>query len=272
MLILVGVSVSVALNTGLFKAAQGAAKNTEAERVKETELSSGMIRVEGEEELIKIDDYVASLKGEEGEGAKWELTTDADENGEISVGDLVTHKEKTTEQFYVISVTGNTVAMLAAKNITKIEPLEQSDSAPTVAFSSTNYWGADNELKYPDPTTDKYPDLNKYTDKTDDVKTSMGVVSTDAIEIARAYGDTFDVTGRLMTVEEVVALGGNISTYSTSECPAYINTGSYWLGSAYGASLVCFVYGDSSDLVNDGFGTGSVSGVRPVVEISKSDI
>ena len=46
MLILVGVSVSVALNTGLFKSAQGAAKNTEAERLKETELSAGQIQKE----------------------------------------------------------------------------------------------------------------------------------------------------------------------------------------------------------------------------------
>ena len=73
MLILVGVSVSVALNTGLFKAAQGAAKNTEAEKLKETELSNGMIRVEGEEEPIKIDDYVASLKGN-----KEYITTEGD--------------------------------------------------------------------------------------------------------------------------------------------------------------------------------------------------
>ncbi len=45
MLILVGVSVSIALNSGLFKAAQGGAKNTEAERINETQLSTGMITV-----------------------------------------------------------------------------------------------------------------------------------------------------------------------------------------------------------------------------------
>ena len=45
MLILVGVSVSVALNTGLFKTAQGAAKNTQLYADKENLLSTGWITV-----------------------------------------------------------------------------------------------------------------------------------------------------------------------------------------------------------------------------------
>ena len=62
MLILVGVSVSVALNSGLFKAAQGAAINTEAERVNETALSNGTININGVGEK-DINVYVASLEG-----------------------------------------------------------------------------------------------------------------------------------------------------------------------------------------------------------------
>ncbi len=49
MLILVGVTVSIALNSGLFKATQGAAKNTEAERINETKLSTGKVNIGGEE-------------------------------------------------------------------------------------------------------------------------------------------------------------------------------------------------------------------------------
>ena len=74
MLILVGVSVSVALNTGLFKTAQGAAKNTEAERVNEKELSTGWITVinstTGKSEQVHIDSFsgksILDLRGEIG--------------------------------------------------------------------------------------------------------------------------------------------------------------------------------------------------------------
>ena len=60
MLILVGVSVSVALNTGLFETAQGVAKNTEIAREEEAAIANGTINVDGEN--IDIDDYIASLK------------------------------------------------------------------------------------------------------------------------------------------------------------------------------------------------------------------
>ena len=198
---------------------------------------------------------------------KWELTNDVEPTG-LSVGDLITHKEKTTEKFYVIKVTGDTVAMLAAKNISTTGTLVQSDSAPTLKFSNTNYWK--NETSNP-------LDLNKYTDKTDAEKTSMGVVSTDAIEIARAYGDTFDVTGRLMTVEEVEDLDGSMSNNSTSDCPDFINEVdgkilNYWLGSARDSSSAWDVGGLSSFLGNDDFFDGSRYGVRPVIEVLKSSI
>ena len=198
---------------------------------------------------------------------KWTWTDNQEEgiegHGEISVGDLVTYKEKTTEQFYVIKKEGDNVAMLAAKNITTTGTLVQSDSAPTVAFSNTKYWLS--ETSYP-------LDLNEYTDKTDAEKTNMGVVSTDAIEIARAYGATFDVEGRLMRVEEVVDLGGSMSDESTSDCPSFINTQNYWLGSARFDSYVCVVDGGISDLLNYYFDVDDFYGVRPVLEISASSI
>ena len=56
MLILVGVSVSVALNTGLFKTAQGAAKQTKNESEKEENISSGMISIGSSE--VNIEEYV----------------------------------------------------------------------------------------------------------------------------------------------------------------------------------------------------------------------
>lgn len=52
MLILVGVSISVALNGGLFKNAGDAANNTAIERNKEYNLSSGKVNVDGVEKDI----------------------------------------------------------------------------------------------------------------------------------------------------------------------------------------------------------------------------
>ena len=63
MLILVGISVSVALNTGLFKTAQGAAKNTEGARVNETKLSEGQIQKQ-DGTWVDIKEYADSFKSE----------------------------------------------------------------------------------------------------------------------------------------------------------------------------------------------------------------
>ncbi len=268
MLILVAVTVAVVVNSNLIGTAQGAKTDTETAYSEESNIAGFNVTIGGEDRYFNnADEYVDYLKGNSGEGAKWELTTDSGETG-LSEGDLVTHKERTTEQFYVIKVTGNTVAMLAAKNITTTGQLEQSDSAPTVAFSNTNYWSS--ETSYP-------LDLNEYTDKTDIEKTNMGVVSTDAIEIARAYGDTFDVKGRLMTVGEVEDLGGSKDDYSTEDCPSFINTQDYWLGSASfvsdGYHFVWIVIGEYSRLLSNGiFSSVGSYGVRPVLEVLTSSI
>ena len=60
MLILVGVSVTVALNTGLFKTAQGVAKNTQLEADAEKKLANGTVKI-GEAVYESLDAYV---KGE----------------------------------------------------------------------------------------------------------------------------------------------------------------------------------------------------------------
>ena len=60
MLILVGVSVSIALNSELFKAAQGAAQGTEAHKENETKLSSGNITIidkDGNEKEVDINSF-----------------------------------------------------------------------------------------------------------------------------------------------------------------------------------------------------------------------
>jgi len=54
MLILVTVSVTVALQTNLFSAAQGGAKNTDTQAQAENKLSEGMINVQGKNEPVNI--------------------------------------------------------------------------------------------------------------------------------------------------------------------------------------------------------------------------
>ena len=171
-----------------------------------------------------------------------------------AVGDQVTVGG---ESFYVIKASGTNeekVTLLAAKNIATTAML-QSDSAGTVAFSSTNYWSSISGITYP-------YDLNNTATSAD----------TDAIAKARAYGTAKGGTGRLMTVGEVVALGGDMDNYDSSACPSWINSSNYWLGSASSASSVWYVYGEYSSLgFNDyDYGNDFDYGVRPVIVISKS--
>ena len=138
MLILVGVSVSVALNTGLFKAAQGAAKNTEAERINETKLSEGQVTI-GNTTYSSIQEYTNVISGK-----TIFKHTDEDGDGELDFGELVTHIA-TGEQFYVLGTEGETVELIAKYNL-KVE----GDTITTVqdttrqndnhAFSSDDYW------------------------------------------------------------------------------------------------------------------------------------
>ena len=57
MLILVGVTISMALNGGLFGYAKKAARDTESQKQLEQELSSGKVTVNGKE-YASIDDYL----------------------------------------------------------------------------------------------------------------------------------------------------------------------------------------------------------------------
>lgn len=172
---------------------------------------------------------------------------DTDKSGTKSVGDVVT--DSTGEKFYIISTENNKYALLAEKNI-DTTTLKQSDSANTVAFSSTNYWGSIEGITYP-------YNLNG-------VETS---VSTDVINIAKAYGTAKGGEGRLMTYEEANSLKDTNSSilYGTNKKTGYLT---YWLGSADDADFVWVVIGVSSDLDYTSFLNDI--GVRPVIEISKS--
>lgn len=227
LLILAGISISALTNQGLFTQAQNAKNLTEEKTAEENEI---------------LKNYLEQMNAITG-GTTYTA---------YAVGDQVTVGG---ESFYVIKASSTSeekVTLLAAKNIDTTTML-QSDSAGTVAFSSTNYWSTIEGITYP-------YDLNNTATSAD----------TDAIAKARAYGTAKGGTGRLMTVEEVVALGGNMDNNNSSACPSWINTSNYWLGSASNSSFVWRVYGKVRHLYNCSFGYGGDFGVRPVIEISKS--
>ena len=276
LLILAGVTLSMVMgDSGIFGKANQAKE--------QTQLSNA-------EEIIKLavlENKVKSVSGDAdaltNEELKTEIGKKLTEQGYTVSGSTVTYygdktidienyldKEKTTtytaynvgdqvtvggEKFYVIKASSESkekVTLLAEKNI-DTTTMVQSDSANTIVFSSTNYWKNIEGITYP-------YNLNG-------VETS---VSTDVINIAKAYGTAKGGEGRLMTVEEVVALGGRMDANSTESCPSWINTANFWLGSAIDSDSVCSVIGGRSLLNLINFNYVGLYGVRPVIEISKS--
>ena len=174
-------------------------------------------------------------------------------SGTYNVGDKVTVGG---EGFYVLKNNADKLTLLAEKNL-DITNLQQSDNADNIKFSSTNYWTSlDTEIKYP-------YNINSLDTSSD----------TDVIAIARAYGRKKGGEGRLMTLDEVVELGGNADSYVTAKCPEWINKGTYWLGTACRTMSVWEVIGEGGAFGNDTYeGNRYGVGVRPVIEISKSQI
>ena len=170
-----------------------------------------------------------------------------------NVGDKVTVGG---EGFYVLKNNEDKLTLLAEKNLDTTN-LQQSDNADNIKFSSTNYWTSlDTEIKYP-------YNINSLDTSSD----------TDVIAIARAYGRKKGGEGRLMTLDEVVELGGNADSYVTAKCPEWINKGTYWLGTACRTMSVWEVIGEGGAFGNDSYeGNRYGVGVRPVIEISKSQI
>ena len=247
MLILVGVSVTVALNGGLFTTAKEAAEGTATKRNEELQLSSGKVEINGEW-YNSIDEYVNGKSSDNPTGY-----TAYTIGQEVTVGG---------ENFYVIEnsdETNRNVTLLSKYNLNTAGTAQSNAtySETACAFSSTNYWSTIEGITYP-------YDLN-------DTATSA---DTDAIAKARTYGTAKGGTGRLMTKEEAEALATNNAgiIYGTSieATDGYLY---YWLGSTFSDSItIWFVNGYDSYLYSEYWGNDAVYGVRPVVEILKSSI
>ena len=87
----------------------------------------------------------------------------------------------------------------------------------------------------------------------------------------KEIGAPSDITGRLLTYNEVSTLGCDSNNYSCENAPTWVYETSYWLGSAVDDDRVWGV-GSNGRFGSDRFYNGSSIGVRPVVVVSTSDI
>lgn len=170
-----------------------------------------------------------------------------------SIGDEVTYKG---EPFFVIADKGTTYELLA-KYVLNSAATKQENKNTDCEFSTSNYW-KDEIL----PTNSPYLNLNTYLAVQNDKESAV----YKANNYAKSLGA---IGGRLLTYGEVYNLKDSYSDiiYVTYGASKY-----YWLGSASGTYLVWGVYGNYGDLSSIVFDDGHYCGVRPVIEIYKSEI
>jgi len=290
MLILVGVTVTVALNGGLFSSAQDATGKTQLEADKEQllELAIGAIGTEGKVVFSDLDAAVLAdgkfTKTDDGtyksvksgntftvgdygsitQASTEEPTEPENPSGTVAitpkkenytVGEEVTIGD---EHFFVIDNTAEKVTLLAKYNLNKegTAQLNATHSETACDFSNASYWTSETE----------YPlDLNTYT-----------IPEGSVITKAKEYGETIGGDGRLMRRDEAETL---VTTYPGiiygTSIEAYDGYLFYWTGSASSSSTVSIVNGSDFGgciATNGTTDSKSLFGVRPVIEISKSDI
>ena len=271
LLILAGVTLSMVMGeSGIFGKANSAKEKTQLSNAEETiklaVLENQVKSVSGDAALTndQLKEEIAKKLTEQGYTVRGSTVTyygdrtidienylekESKTYTAYNVGDQVTVGG---ENFYVIkasSASEEKVTLLAEKNI-DTTTMAQSDSANTIAFSSTNYWSSIEGITYP-------YNLNNTATSTD----------TDAIAIAKSYGTAKGGEGRLMIYEEANELKDTNSEmiYGTNTTARYLN---FWLGSAVDSLSVWFVR--RGNLYSSVFrNTGFDCGVRPVVEISK---
>lgn len=167
------------------------------------------------------------------------------------IGDEVTFGG---EPFYVIADKGTTYELLA-KYVLNSEATKQENAGTKCVFSISNYWRGETL-----PNSSPYLNLNTYLD----VRNNTGSAVYKANNYAKSLGA---IGGRLLTYEEANSLK---DSYRDIIFVTYGKSKYYWLGSAYDASSVWYVNGSYGRL--NYYNLKYSSGLRPVIEISKSAI
>ena len=192
------------------------------------------------------------------------------DSSKYSVGDVVTCDISGTasDKFYVIeeaSSSATSIKVLTEKNINVVEPYRQSDSAGTIAFSSTNYWSS--ETEYPVDIYDK--GTNNITTVVDGyVNYLEGTLSG-------------NITGQLLTTTQVENLDCSIRDHTCNGItPANTNIGysapswvygNYWFGFAYSSTMMWRLLSDGR-MAEIPYNIDSANGVRPVITMSTANI
>ncbi len=206
---------------------------------------------------------------EKPKSCSWEITEDNDNNGKVSNGDLIT---LCTESFYVYNTDGDTIKAIAQYNL----EVGNSSNSDYPAGVETNIQSSraigSNEQAATNYATVQFANKNKHGENYNSYNGSI------VEEYVNKYVDILkekynvEVSGRLITKEELETLGCDSDAMMCSSAPAYITSTSYWTSSPYGemfATAAWVVYSSGSFVYFDVVKGGNL-GVRPVIEIPKS--
>ena len=164
------------------------------------------------------------------------------------------------ECFYVIKDNGTTVDAFAKQNV-NTKTNRQDANANTMAFAETRYW-IDSEGNLLSKYGTKYP-VNVY----DSNSLLYEPVQNYKIYLKNTLGKA-SVDARLITYEELINLGCVLG--SCKNAPSWVYATKYWIASAYDSYCGLVVGYRTDTFVTNGF--NAVSGLRPVITISKSEI
>ena len=183
-------------------------------------------------------------------------------------------EEETPDKFYVIEdaeLTATTIQMLTEKHIHTTE-YRQSDSAGSVAFSTTIYWASE-EIDTMGNTV--YVLLSQYgTEDSAYIYDENNDLIKPIVDEYVNYLNTklTGATGNLLTYSQVENIGDSNSNPVT---PSWIvSPGYYWTGSLYDSSYsypsIWLAYDDTSLFYANSYDT--IYHVRPVITISTDDL
>lgn len=199
----------------------------------------------------------------------WTITEDNDSNGEVSQGDLITLD---TESFYVYDIDGDNVKAISQYNLYVGNSCTSIDSSSCTPLENPTGLQDSRAIGWtrsePYIGTVAYDSTSPYSSvyETSEIKTYVDAYKTKLEELNGNIKEA-----RLITKEELEALGCNSINSTCRSAPSYIRSTSYWTmspsvdidGNAWSVnSFGNFRY----DIVRD----DRYCGVRPVIIISKS--